>query len=118
MRHWANGGETTLANLVLLCPTHHRLVHEGEFGVRRLNDGAFRFTLNGAGVGPSKPSEPSAPGTIIAHSRSWGSTSAPGRPPRARWLGEPVDYDHALLVLMAAWDAGHYPPRSDSSLPA
>ena len=36
----------------------------------------------------------------------------------ARWLGEPVDYDHALLVLMAAWDAGHHPPRPGSSLPA
>ena len=28
VRHWAEGGETSLDNLVLLCPTHHRLVHE------------------------------------------------------------------------------------------
>jgi HNH endonuclease/Domain of unknown function (DUF222) len=27
--HWANGGATTLDNLVLLCHAHHRLIHEG-----------------------------------------------------------------------------------------
>ena len=43
VKHWANGGETSLDNLILLCPTHHRLVHEGGFDVRHLDDGAFRF---------------------------------------------------------------------------
>ena len=27
--HWADGGTTTLENLVLLCPQHHRADHEG-----------------------------------------------------------------------------------------
>jgi hypothetical protein len=28
--HWANGGETSLDNLVGLCHHHHRLMHEGQ----------------------------------------------------------------------------------------
>jgi hypothetical protein len=34
VRHWADGGPTQLDNLVLLCGTHHRLLHEGGFRVR------------------------------------------------------------------------------------
>ena len=44
IQHWANGGETALDNLVLLCRRHHRLVHEGGFGVERIADRALRFT--------------------------------------------------------------------------
>ena len=29
IRHWADGGETSLANLILLCAHHHTLIHEG-----------------------------------------------------------------------------------------
>lgn len=43
-RHWADGGETKLGNLVTLCSFHHRLIHEGGFGLRVTDDGAFVFT--------------------------------------------------------------------------
>jgi hypothetical protein len=35
VHHWARGGPTTLANLVLLCRRHHRLVHEGGWRLDR-----------------------------------------------------------------------------------
>lgn len=43
VEHWANGGETTLDNLVLLCTHHHTLVHEGGFAIRRDGVGALYF---------------------------------------------------------------------------
>ena len=116
--HLANGGKTALDNLVLLCPTRHRLVQEGGFEVRRLDDGAFQFSVpGGAPIGPPKPSEVSAPGIDLAHNRSLGLDIGAGTA-TARRLGEPVDYDHALLVLMDAWDAGRSAPRPSSSVSA
>jgi hypothetical protein len=34
IRHWADGGSTSLDNLVLLCRQHHRAVHEGHPAIR------------------------------------------------------------------------------------
>ncbi len=39
LRHWADGGPTTMANLILLCRTHHRLVHEDGWQLQRLTTG-------------------------------------------------------------------------------
>lgn len=39
--HWANGGSTSLDNVVLLCRTHHRLVHEGRWRILRAADGSY-----------------------------------------------------------------------------
>ncbi|MEV1014569.1 DUF222 domain-containing protein [Micromonospora sp. NPDC049801] len=39
IRHWANGGETSLDNAVLLCGHHHRHIHHGDWHVRLGGDG-------------------------------------------------------------------------------
>ena len=41
--HWADGGPTTLKNLVLLCERHHRRVHEGRYQVCSGADGTTVF---------------------------------------------------------------------------
>ena len=101
VRHyWAEGGETSLDNLVLLCPTRHRLVHEGGFDVQRLDDGAFRFTNRyGVAVRPPRSRETSSPDTIVLRNESLG-LAIDCETATAHWHGERIDYDHAA-------DGGH-----------
>jgi hypothetical protein len=75
VRHWADGGDTKLDNLVLLCRFHHRLVHEEGYRVHFPRTGKLYFLdprmrllpdvpqppatrLGSAEATPSKPAEP------------------------------------------------------------
>lgn len=46
--HWADGGETKLDNLVLLCSHHHHLVHDDGFGCAVVRDEILFTTPDGA----------------------------------------------------------------------
>jgi len=43
IKHWADGGETSLDNLVMLCRHHHHLVHEGGFDCEKSPGGELKF---------------------------------------------------------------------------
>jgi hypothetical protein len=43
IKHWAEGGDTKLENLILTCWHRHRCLHEGGFKVKVLEDGGIRF---------------------------------------------------------------------------
>ena len=43
LQHWTQGGPTILPNLVLLCRRHHRMVHEGGWGLRRAEQGRWKL---------------------------------------------------------------------------
>jgi hypothetical protein len=41
--HWADGGPTSLQNLILVCGHHHRLIHAGPWTVRSTGPNEFAF---------------------------------------------------------------------------
>jgi hypothetical protein len=43
VKHWAEGGETNPANLILLCSAHHRMVHEEGFSIEKDFQGEWIF---------------------------------------------------------------------------
>ncbi|GGU15849.1 HNH endonuclease signature motif containing protein [Nocardioides albus] len=44
LKPWSAGGRTDLANMVLLCPSDHRRIHDPDYTHERLPDGRIRFT--------------------------------------------------------------------------
>jgi Domain of unknown function (DUF222)/HNH endonuclease len=102
IRHWADGGPTTLSNLALLCRRHHRAVHEGGFHLERLPDGELRFCRPDGQLLPEVPLPPEIPGDPVQVLRArheaeglclHARTTMPG------WLGERLDLVYAIDVL-------------------
>lgn len=55
VHHWADGGETKLDNLLLLCRHHHRLVHERGYGLAMPVGGEPVFTAPNGRLIPAGP---------------------------------------------------------------
>ncbi len=103
VRHWADGGETKLANLVTLCGFHHRLVHEGGFGLALTDDGMFVFTRpDGTRIPDSgaRPHRCFRGNNLESLNRSAG-IAIDARTSRCRWLGERLDY--SLVIEGLQW---------------
>jgi hypothetical protein len=67
VRHWADGGATSLANCLLLCHFHHTLVHEGGWSVEPRGDGRFAFVSpSGSGVFDAGWTPPALPERPVA----------------------------------------------------
>jgi hypothetical protein len=103
--HWAHGGETSLDNLVLLCGSHHRLLHEGGIGVTRTAGGRLEFRDSQRRVVNSLPEAVDVPGEALGAIEMWvaaadfridAETNLP------EWDGTRVDYDAAISAA-GAW---------------
>jgi len=122
VRHWANGGETKLSNLVTLCDFHHRLVHEGGFSVRATDDGLFVFSRpDGSRIAPN--GEPRFRGIVSRGSKAirlqlLAMNTAHGLQidadtSQTLWLGERLDYSLAIEALYLE----RFGPREASKVP-
>jgi hypothetical protein len=99
VKHWVNGGETKLGNLVTLCRFHHRLVHEGNVVVQTLDDGEFRFVKPG-GESFDSPAPSSSDWTAVVATHESAELRITPSTAVTHWTGEALDLDLAIDWLM------------------
>ena len=93
--HWANGGETSLENLIEVCHHHHQLLHEGQYSASRQSDGALVFKRpDGTIISQTmETSESIKSGTVsiepppLTHQQPWSA------------CGDTMDYSVALYCI-------------------
>lgn len=90
--HWANGGETSLDNTVLLCRRHHRYVHEWGYAISRADNGFAFLAPDGSPVQPAWP----RPVTRPVRPAMAPETNA------CDWDGGPIDYELCVEALAQA----------------
>jgi hypothetical protein len=102
VRHWANGGPTTLSNLALLCRRHHRAVHEEGYQLDRDADGELRFRRPNGWLLPEVPTPPQVPADPVHALRERNEAAGLRLDPHTAtpgWLGERLDVGYAIDVL-------------------
>jgi hypothetical protein len=91
--HWADGGHTDIDNVMCLCRTHHRAVHEGGWTITGTPQGVVQFVAPSGQTVNDVITAPIGDKTHVdAHQRT--ATDA-----RCRWLGERLDLSMALDAL-------------------
>ncbi len=110
IHHWADGGETKMDNLVLLCRYHHHLVHEGGFGITKDPAGTVQFTDPKGRIVP-----PTADRNLRGDFREivdYNNRSALGIGPNTLtpwWYGEKIDYNMPIQSMLYR-EQGRKPP--------
>jgi hypothetical protein len=100
IRHWARGGPTDLTNLVQLCSHHHKLVHEGGYGVALDEAGQISFHRPDGTVIPEQcAGEPTRGPSLIAQNEER-RLAIDDHTCFPKSAGDRLDYHHAVFCLM------------------
>ena len=109
IRHWADGGETSLDNLVTLCRYHHRSLHREEYRIERRarGDGGEWVFIDARGrpmppaIHPQFASGPSAADRVERLRAEHGERGVEIDETTAvtAWQGESMDYSTAVEWL-------------------
>jgi hypothetical protein len=97
IQFWSNGGRTDLANLISLCPWHHKLVHDRGYLIAERPGGGFAFYGPDGSRLPACPPLPEPDGPI-GQAHDTDITPETIVPP---WYGERLDLDHAIWTCFA-----------------
>jgi hypothetical protein len=125
IQYWANGGKTSLDNLISLCQRHHMLIHDRGYLITPGTAGAFTFYQPDGTLIPASPALPATNGTLAdCHDADiTPDTIIPA------WYGEHLDLDYAIHASFANADYHarhpdstdqtnpHQPPDWDSTAP-
>jgi hypothetical protein len=115
--HWADGGPTDLANLVLVCGFHHRFVHRRGWHIEVRGDGRHRYRPSAARPPVERVGRPpGARGTEVSEVAP-GSASAEALQPPTH-LGGPYDLDVAVAVLQQRHAAARAADRRPTTVAA
>ena len=121
VKHWADGGETSLDNTLLLCRFHHRLVHEEGFQLHRLAEGEVEFrTPHGLLVpdAPAPPRQPIDPFEALVKRLEDGAIVVDPYTGTPLWDGSPPDLGLAVEWFLTRTAKHATAEKGDSDEPA
>ncbi|MBP9086461.1 MAG: DUF222 domain-containing protein [Kofleriaceae bacterium] len=105
IEHWANGGETALSNLMLLCSAHHTLLHEGGCRVESNRTGGWDFFDHRNRIIDAQPARPTSNNTdgrrgLAALHDAHAALAITANTNASKWTGEPIDYARCIDYLV------------------
>ncbi|MBW8826798.1 MAG: DUF222 domain-containing protein [Acidobacteria bacterium] len=95
IQHWTSSGPTKVENLVLLCPFHHRLHHEGRYTVSVNVLGRIEFRKPGGALVATEPRRADGPDLLTRNAQlDLGITERTSQP--MWWSGDRLDLEMAV----------------------